>query len=175
MRRNTTGSLQSIDSGRIWTQGKKPCYSRGGSDYSISQRDSTRFSKSCSRGFRSYSLNEFMTLDASTRRNLELEETLRGEYKGSLLGVLDCAVTPMGKRMMHQWVSQPLLNIEKIKARQDGVQYFFDDGMKRAKTRAIFKTIGRFGKIGQSRVGRSRPTTRPSCNEEHVKRITQDS
>ncbi|MGA7192713.1 MAG: DNA mismatch repair protein MutS [Anaerolineales bacterium] len=92
-------------------------------------------------GFRSYSLNEFMTLDASTRHNLELEETLRGEYKGSLLGVLDCAVTPMGKRMMHQWVSQPLLNIEKIKARQDGVQYFFDDGMKRAETRASLKPL----------------------------------
>ena len=82
-----------------------------------------------------------MTLDASTRRNLELEETLRGEYKGSLLGVLDCTVTPMGKRMMHQWVSQPLLNIEKIKARQDGVQYFFDDGMKRAEIRATLKPL----------------------------------
>ena len=92
-------------------------------------------------GFRYYSLNEFMTLDASTRRNLELEETLRGEYKGSLLGVLDCTVTPMGKRMMHQWVSQPLLNIEKIKARQDGVQYFFDDGMTRAETRATLKPL----------------------------------
>ncbi|NTU56813.1 MAG: DNA mismatch repair protein MutS, partial [Anaerolineales bacterium] len=60
---------------------------------------------------RSYSINEFMTLDASTRRNLELEETLRGERKGSLLGTLDKTVTPMGKRQMHQWVSQPLLNV----------------------------------------------------------------
>jgi DNA mismatch repair protein MutS len=92
-------------------------------------------------GFRYYSLNEFMTLDASTRRNLELEETLRGEYKGSLLGALDCTVTPMGKRMIHQWVSQPLLNIEKIKARQDGVQYFFERGMERAETRATLKPL----------------------------------
>jgi len=92
-------------------------------------------------GFRYYSLNEFMTLDASTRRNLELEETLRGEYKGSLLGVLDCTVTPMGKRMMHQWVSRPLLNIEKIKARQDGVQSFFERGMQRAETRATLKPL----------------------------------
>ena len=92
-------------------------------------------------GFRYYSLNEFMTLDASTRRNLELEETLRGEYKGSLLGALDCTVTPMGKRMMHQWVSQPLLNIEKIKVRQDGVQYFFDDGMTRAELRVTLKSL----------------------------------
>ena len=90
---------------------------------------------------RSYSINEFMTLDASTRRNLELEETLRGERKGSLLGALDLTVTPMGKRLMHQWVSQPLLNVEKIKHRQDGVQHFFDNGMKRAEIRNVLKPL----------------------------------
>jgi DNA mismatch repair protein MutS len=92
-------------------------------------------------GLRSYSINEFMTLDAATRRNLELDETLRGERKGSLLGTLDQTVTPMGKRMIHQWVSQPLLNVERIKRRQNGVQYFFDDGMKRAELRAALKPL----------------------------------
>src|SRR6266498_3433411 len=90
---------------------------------------------------RSYSINEFMTLDAATRRNLELDETLRGARKGSLLGTLDKTVTPMGKRMIHQWVSQPLLNVERIKRRQNGVQYFFDDGMKRAELRAELKPL----------------------------------
>ena len=90
---------------------------------------------------RSYSITEFMTLDSSTRRNLELDETLRGERKGSLLGILDHAVTPMGKRMMHQWVSQPLLNVEKIQHRQDGVQHFFDNGMKRAEMRNVLKPL----------------------------------
>ncbi|MBN2118078.1 MAG: DNA mismatch repair protein MutS [Anaerolineales bacterium] len=90
---------------------------------------------------RSYSLNEFMTLDASTRRNLELDETLRGERKGSLLGTLDKTVTPMGKRMIHQWVSQPLLNVDRIQRRQNGVQYFFDDGMKRAELRLALKPL----------------------------------
>ncbi len=90
---------------------------------------------------RCYSINEFMTLDAATRRNLELDETLRGERKGSLLGTLDKTVTPMGKRMIHQWVSQPLLNVERIKRRQNGVQYFFDDGMKRAELRAALKPL----------------------------------
>ena len=98
---------------------------------------------------RSYSINEFMTLDASTRRNLELEETLRqaqggalrGERKGSLLGTLDHTVTPMGRRLMHQWVSQPLLSVEKIKRRQDGVQHFFEDGMKRAEIRNVLKPL----------------------------------
>jgi DNA mismatch repair protein MutS len=90
---------------------------------------------------RSYSINEFMTLDAATRRNLELDETLRGERKGSLLGTLDRTVTPMGKRLIHQWVSQPLLNVERIRRRQNGVQYFFDDGMKRAELRAALKPL----------------------------------
>jgi DNA mismatch repair protein MutS len=90
---------------------------------------------------RSYSINEFMTLDAATRRNLELDETLRGERKGSLLGTLDQAITPMGKRMIHQWVSQPLLNVEKIRKRQDGVQYFFENGMARAELRERLRPL----------------------------------
>jgi len=90
---------------------------------------------------RSYSLNEFMTLDASTRRNLELDETLRGERKGSLLGTLDATITPMGKRMIHQWVSQPLLSVERITKRQSGVEYFVQNGMVRAELRESLKPI----------------------------------
>ncbi|MBK8783077.1 MAG: DNA mismatch repair protein MutS [Anaerolineales bacterium] len=90
---------------------------------------------------RSYSLSEFMTLDASTRRNLELDETLRGERKGSLLGTLDFTISPMGKRLIHQWVSQPLLHVEKIKARQSGVEYFVQQGMIRAELRAALKPL----------------------------------
>jgi len=90
---------------------------------------------------RSYSLSEFMTLDASTRRNLELDETLRGERKGSLLGTLDFTISPMGKRLIHQWVSQPLLHVEKIKARQNGVGYFVQQGMIRAELRAALKPL----------------------------------
>jgi DNA mismatch repair protein MutS len=90
---------------------------------------------------RSYSITEFMTLDASTRRNLELDETLRGERKGSLLGTLDHTITPMGKRLIHQWVSQPLLDVDKINRRLDGVQYFFENGMLRAEIRAALKPL----------------------------------
>ncbi len=90
---------------------------------------------------RSYSLNEFMTLDASTRRNLELDETLHRERKGSLLGTLDFTITPMGKRLIHQWVSQPLLHVEKIKQRQNGVEYFVQHGMIRAELRNALKPL----------------------------------
>ncbi|GAB4492538.1 MAG: DNA mismatch repair protein MutS [Anaerolineales bacterium] len=90
---------------------------------------------------RHYSLNEFMTLDAPTRRNLELTETLRGETKGSLLGILDQTVTPMGKRLLRQWVSQPLLDLSKIENRQNGVEFFFSGGMIRAELRAALKPL----------------------------------
>jgi len=59
-----------------------------------------------------------MVLDAETRRNLELTETIRtGKVEGSLLGVLDYTVTPMGKRMLRNWVSKPLLSVEQINKR----------------------------------------------------------
>ncbi len=92
-------------------------------------------------GLRIYTLDDFMTLDASTRRNLELNETLRGERHGSLLGVLDKAVTPMGDRLIQAWVSQPLLSLEKIKKRQAGVEFFFSDSLLRAELRTALKPI----------------------------------
>ncbi len=90
---------------------------------------------------RTYSLQEFMTLDASARRNLELTETLRGETRGSLLWVLDKTVTPMGKRLLRQWVGQPLLDVAAIEQRQEGVQFFFADGLLRAEVRAALKPL----------------------------------
>jgi len=89
-----------------------------------------------------YSTSEFMNLDASTRRNLELVETIRdGSIQGSLLGELDRAITPMGKRLIRQWVSKPLLDVELIRQRQQGVLYFYNHGMLRAELRASFKPL----------------------------------
>jgi DNA mismatch repair protein MutS len=90
---------------------------------------------------RSYTLDEFMTLDATTRRNLELDQTLRGEKRGSLLGTLDQTITPMGRRLIHQWIGRPLLNVADIKARQDGVQYFYENPLIRAELRNNLKPI----------------------------------
>jgi DNA mismatch repair protein MutS len=89
-----------------------------------------------------YSTSEFMTLDASTRRNLELVETIRdGSVQGSLLGELDRCVTPMGKRLVRQWVSKPLLDVDAIRMRQQGVFVLFSDGMLRAELRAALKPL----------------------------------
>ncbi len=107
-------------------------------------------------GLKTYHLDEFMALDAATRRNLELTETLRGDVSdGSLLAVLDHTITPMGKRLIHQWVSKPLLNVEQICRRQDGIQYFLDDGLSRVEIRTAFKPIGDIERLVNRVVGGS--------------------
>ncbi len=84
-----------------------------------------------------------MVLDAATRRNLELTETIRGgSIKGSLLGVLDQTVTAMGKRLLRQWVSKPLLDVELIRIRQQGVAYFHQNGLLRSEVRDALKPVG---------------------------------
>jgi DNA mismatch repair protein MutS len=94
-------------------------------------------------GLKAYTLSEFMILDAATRRNLELTETIRARaVKGSLLGVLDHSVTPMGKRMLRQWVSMPLLDVGRIRQRQEGVALFHADGLLRSELRQILKPLG---------------------------------
>jgi len=83
-----------------------------------------------------YSTADFMVLDAATRHDLELTETRRtGALKGSLLGVLDETVTPMGRRLLRQWLSQPGLDRVQIEARLDQVEALFKDGIRRAELR----------------------------------------
>jgi DNA mismatch repair protein MutS len=73
-------------------------------------------------GLETYSVSGFMTLDAHTRRNLELFESGRGGgVKGSLLGVLDHTRTPMGGRLLRRWLGEPLLDLARLRERQDAV------------------------------------------------------
>jgi len=97
---------------------------------------------------RVYALDEFMTLDAATRRNLELTETLRtGQIKGSLLGVLDQTVTPMGARLIRQWLNQPLLDLERINERLELVAAFYTAGILRAEIMAALKPLADLERI----------------------------
>ena len=101
-----------------------------------------------------YSLKEFMTLDAATRRNLELTETIRGgTVTGSLLGVLDQTKTPMGKRLLRRWVNRPLLDVEQIGKRQAEVEVFFSDGLLRAEVRSGLKPLADLERIINRVVG----------------------
>ena len=69
---------------------------------------------------------DVMPLDAATRRNLELTETIRGRTaKGSLLSILDETVTAMGGRLLRSWVEKPLLSKDKIEARLSAVEALY--------------------------------------------------
>jgi DNA mismatch repair protein MutS len=72
-----------------------------------------------------YSTEFFMTLDAQTRRNLELFQSSRlGLTAGSLLSVIDITKTPMGGRLLKKWLGQPLLDIKQLERRQQAVACF---------------------------------------------------
>jgi len=66
-----------------------------------------------------YRASQFMMLDETSRHNLELLSDYQGQRKGSLLGVLDHTLTPMGARRLRQWLLYPLLDERAIRERQD--------------------------------------------------------
>ncbi len=92
-------------------------------------------------GLRTYTTERFMAMDATTWRNLEITETLRGQKRGSLLGVIDETITSMGGRLLLTRLAQPLLDIPALEQRLDQVQGFVDDGLLRAQVRAQLKQI----------------------------------
>ena len=91
----------------------------------------------------SYAVSEFMVLDDSTRRNLELTETLRGaDVHGSLLGVLDETLTPMGGRLLRSWLGRPLLDVALINERLEAVQALVDETDLRRQVRDVLRAMG---------------------------------
>ncbi|MCX7922936.1 MAG: DNA mismatch repair protein MutS [Clostridia bacterium] len=90
----------------------------------------------------SYKIEEFMVLDISTRRNLELTETMREKArKGSLLWVLDRTMTSMGSRTIRKWIEQPLINLSDIQERLEAVGEFKDKFMVRVELRELLKRV----------------------------------
>lgn len=75
-----------------------------------------------------YSDDCYMKIDYSTKRNLEITETMRErEKKGSLLWVLDKTKTSMGKRLLRSWLEKPLINFTQITRRQSAVEELFSN------------------------------------------------
>ncbi len=73
----------------------------------------------------------FIVLDAATRRNLEISETLRGDDGPTLLSVLDACRTSMGSRTLRRWLHNPLRDALEVRARHDAVQDLIDMPQKR--------------------------------------------
>ena len=89
-----------------------------------------------------YSISKYMVLDSSTRRNLELCETLREKNKrGSLLWVLDKTKTAMGARMLRRYLEQPLIEKEEIMQRLDAVEELKDNAITREELREYLNPI----------------------------------
>lgn len=77
---------------------------------------------------RPYSTSQYMSLDRATQRNLELTESLYdGSRRNTLLDILDKTGSPMGGRLMRRWVKQPLLSVEEIGKRQEGIEAFIQN------------------------------------------------
>ncbi len=89
-----------------------------------------------------YSIAKYMVLDSSTRRNLELCETLREKKKrGSLLGVLDKTKTAMGARLLRRYIEQPLIEKEEITARLDAVEELKNNAITREELREYLNPV----------------------------------
>ncbi len=86
--------------------------------------------------------NEYMILDSATRRNLEIYFSWSNNIEGSLYSVLDETKTPMGSRLLKNWLARPLLNVEKINRRLEIVDYFYKNTNLVEKIRSILSEIG---------------------------------
>jgi DNA mismatch repair protein MutS len=104
-----------------------------------------------------YQRNDFLTLDQTTLRHLEILEPLRHDAprNSSLYGALNRTLTPMGARLLRNWISQPLSTAGPIWQRQDAVEIFIEnsptlDGFRRqlANVRDLERTIGRLSSGG---------------------------
>ncbi len=89
-----------------------------------------------------YSSGQYLEMDANTRRNLELAETMRSkEKRGSLLGVLDKTHTSPGARLLRKWVELPLVNTAQICLRQSAVEELYSDMMLRDELGELLRGI----------------------------------
>lgn len=89
-----------------------------------------------------YSTGKYMIIDTSTRRNLELTETLREKQKrGSLLWVLDKTKTAMGARMLRQFIEQPLIQKDFILNRQNAIEEMNSDVITREEIREYLNPV----------------------------------
>ena len=91
---------------------------------------------------KSYELSDFVSIDAGTRKNLELTETLHDKKMyGSLLWAINRTVTNMGARLLSSWICQPLKDVKKIKKRQNMVEKILSNPQSRFEIQTLLKHI----------------------------------
>ena len=101
------------------------------------KKEPTHFKK-----FKSYIASGYLHLDAFTKKNLELCETLRfNNRSGSLLWHLDKCNTAMGSRMLHKWIDKPLIDVDKINERLDFVEVLNKNFITKEEIKKHFKDV----------------------------------
>ena len=94
------------------------------------------------------SVGDRMILDTSCLRHLEITRNVRdGSKKGTLLDVLDKTLTPMGARMLKQWIEHPLMDIHRIVRRQIGIDESIDNPTMRSQLRSLLTSVYDFERI----------------------------
>ncbi|GCF08861.1 DNA mismatch repair protein MutS [Dictyobacter arantiisoli] len=103
----------------------------------------------------SYRTDNYMVLDAHTQRNLELLQGARsGSLQGSLLGVLDRTITPMGARQMRRTITQPLLDLQELQARLRSVEELYENPAIRSRFSSCLQELGDLERVsGRIRQG----------------------
>ena len=107
-----------------------------------------------------YRRADTLALDEMTRRSLELVRTLReGKREGSLLSVIDCSATPMGARLLSEWLTSPLTSTELIAERLDAVEELYSQSALRGDLRDLLGQSYDLERLA-GRVGTGRATPR---------------
>ena len=95
-----------------------------------------------------YSVNDYMTLDSQTLKNLEIFESANSENKNlSVLGQINQTETAMGSRLLRSWLGQPLLDVESISSRLDIVEFFFVNLLVRSNCQSLLNKMGDLERI----------------------------
>ncbi len=91
--------------------------------------------------------DQFVWMDKFTMRNLELFNSSAGGEGVSLVSVIDKCSSPMGARLLRNWLAMPVMDIPELESRYDGVQYFFENEDRRSEARDLIGGIGDLERI----------------------------
>jgi DNA mismatch repair protein MutS len=110
-------------------------------------------------GLSRYYVDDFMALDATTQRHLELvRNAAEGTSDGTVLALIDQTATAMGGRLIRRWLLEPLLQVDAIRQRQDAVTTLIDGWISREEAQEILKEVGDLERIvGRVNLGFASP------------------
>ena len=105
-----------------------------------------------------FDTSDYMLLDGSTKRNLEITSSISGQADGTLFSVIDRTQTPMGGRLLKAWINRPLKKLAPIQQRLEAVKELFGNDTVRNKMRDVLNQIGDLERLmAKIATGRANP------------------